>query len=299
MARHAPDPPRVGQRLDTLGLALLSPAVAALIYGLARVDPSGGFADASVVVPLAIGSGLLGAFAVHALATRAEPIVDLRLFEVRSFSASACLLFLAGLSLYGALLLLPLYYQQVRGEDVLATGLLLAPQGVGALLVRVRVGELTDRVGARPVVLAGIALTVAGTLPFALAGPNTSQLLLGAALVVRGVGLGAVIVPVMAAAYRGLPEKQIPHASSASRIVQQVGGAFGAAVLAVVLDSRIAANAITGSTGIVAAFDHAFWWSVGFAVLAFVPALLLPRRKRDRSDAAGSANASPDAQYQE
>ncbi len=290
------DTPRGGQRLDALGLALLSPAVAALIYGLARVGPSGGFADA-VVVPFAIGLGLLAAFIVHALGTRAEPIVDLRLFRVRSFWASTCLLFLAGLSLYGALLLLPLFYQQVRGEDVLAAGLLLVPQGIGALLVRVWAGELTDRVGARPVVLVGIALTVAGTLPFALAGPNTSQLLLDAALVVRGAGLGAVIVPVMAAAYQGLPEKQIPHASSASRIVQQVGGAFGAAVLAVVLDSRIAGNAIAGGPGIVAAFDRAFWWSVGFAVLAFVPALLLPRRKSDRSDAAaGTINASPDAQ---
>ena len=194
-------------------------------------------------------------------------------------------------------MLLPLYYQQVRGEDVLAAGLLLAPQGVGALLVRVRVGELTDRVGARPVVLAGIALTVAGTLPFALAGPNTDQLLLDATLVVRGAGLGAVIVPIMANVYQGLPEKQIPHASSASRIVQQVGGAFGAAVLAVALDSRIAGSAATGGVGIAAAFEHAFWWSTGFAVLAFVPALLLPRRKRDRSDAAaGTINVSPDAQ---
>jgi MFS family permease len=164
------------------------------------------------------------------------------------------------------------------------------------LLVRVRVGELTDRVGARPVVLAGIALTAIGTLPFALAGPDTSRLLLDAALVMRGAGLGAVIVPVMAAAYQGLPEKLIPHASSASRIVQQVGGAFGAAVLAIVLDSRIAGNAIAGGTGIVAAFDRAFWWSVGFAVLAFVPALLVPRRKRDQSDAAaGSVSSPPDA----
>jgi EmrB/QacA subfamily drug resistance transporter len=291
------DPPRGGRRLDALGLALLSPAVAALVYGLARVGPSGGFADASVLVPSAIGLGLLVAFVVHALGTRAEPIVDLRLFRVRSFWASACLLFLAGLSLYGALLLLPLFYQRVRGEDVLAAGLLLVPQGIGALLVRVWAGELTDRVGARPVVLVGIALSVAGTLPFALAGPDTGQLLLDAALVVRGAGLGAVIVPVMAAAYQGLPEKQIPHASNAIRIAQQVGGAFGAAVLAVVLDGRTAGNAIAGGPGIVAAFDRAFWWSVGFAVLAFVPALLLPRRKCDRShSAAGTINASPDAQ---
>jgi len=290
------DPPRGGQRLDALGLALLSPALAALVYGLARVSPSGGFADAAVVVPFAIGLGLLVAFAIHALRTRAEPVVDLRLFRVRSFWASTCLLFLAGLSLYGALLLLPLYYQQVRGQSVMAAGLLLAPQGVGALLIRIWAGELTDRIGARPVVLVGIALTAAGTLPFALAGPHTSQLLLGAALIVRGAGLGAVTVPAIAAAYQGLREEQIPHASSARTIVQQVGGAFGAAVLAVILESRIAGHAPAVVPRLVAAFEQAFWWSVLFTVLAFVPALLLPRHARDRDGAAtGPTGASPDA----
>jgi len=288
--------PQGGQRLDVPGLALLSPAVAAVIYGLAQVGRHGGFADAAVVVPLAVGAGLLAAFAVHALRTREEPVVDLRLLRVRSFGASTGLLFLAGLSLYGALLLLPLYYQQVRGEGVLAAGLLLVLQGIGALLIRVRAGEFTDRIGARPVVLVGIALAAAGTSPFALAGPHTDQLLLGVALIVRGAGLGAVTVPAIAAAYQGLHEKQIPHASSARTIVQQVGGAFGAAVLAVILENRIADHAPAGGPGLAAAFDHAFWWSVGFTVLAFIPAFLLPRRASDRGGAAaGTTGASPDA----
>src|SRR5215217_1641536 len=87
--------PQGGQRLDVPGLALLSPAVAAVIYGLAQVGRHGGFADAAVVVPLAVGAGLLAAFAVHALRTREEPVVDLRLLRVRSFGASTGLLFLA------------------------------------------------------------------------------------------------------------------------------------------------------------------------------------------------------------
>jgi len=188
---------------------------------------------------------------------------------VRSFSASAALLFLSGLSLYGGMLLLPLYYQQVRGASALAAGLLLAPQGVGSLLTR-WAGGLTDRIGARPIVLGGLALATIGTLPYTQVGPHSSELLLGAALVVRGAGLGAANIAIMAGAYQGLRPEQIPDASGAIRIVQQVGGAFGTAVLVVILQRA------GGHTA--AAFDDAFTWAVGFSVLAVVPALLLPRK---------------------
>src|SRR5882757_1261311 len=257
---------RAGKRLDVVGLALLSPAVAALTYGL--VAAHNGFGRPTVIVPLVAGALLLAGFVRHALGRADQPLIDLRLFKVRSFSASAALLFLSGLSLYGGMLLLPLYYQQVRGASALAAGLLLAPQGVGSLLTR-WAGGLTDRIGARPIVLGGLALATIGTLPYTQVGPHSSELLLGAALVVRGAGLGAANVAIMAGAYQGLRPEQIPDASGAIRIVQQVGGAFGTAVLVVILQRA------GGHTA--AAFDDAFTWAVGFAVLAVVPALLLPR----------------------
>src|SRR5581483_11200828 len=99
--------------------------------------------------------------------------------------------------------------------------------------------------------------------------------LLTAALLVRGAGQGAVTVPVMAAAYLELRREQIPHASSLTRILQQVGGAFGAAVLAVILQRQLAAHA-SASAGHAVAFGHTFWWSLGFTALAIVPASLLP-----------------------
>jgi len=92
----------------------------------------------------------------------------------------------------------PLYEQEVRGQSALAAGLLLAPQGLGMLLTRGYAGRLTDRIGARPIVLVGFLLTMAGTLAYTQAGVNTNELLLGASLVVRGAGLGAVTIPVMA-----------------------------------------------------------------------------------------------------
>ncbi|MFY9888298.1 MAG: MDR family MFS transporter [Streptosporangiaceae bacterium] len=275
-------------RLDVIGLVLLCPALAALLYGLAQVSSAGGFGHLRVLVPLLAGSVLLAGFVVHALRMTGEPLVDLRLFRSRSFAAASSLMFLAGLSIYGAMLLLPLYFQQARGYSALTAGLLLVPQGVGSILPRTIVGKLTDRIGPRPVSVAGIVLAAAGTVPFALAGPHTSEVLLGAALVVRGAGLGAATIALMAGAFQGLPRPVLPHASSVTRIMQQVGGAFGAAVLIVILSRQAAAH--PGPAGITAAFDRTFWWCTGFCALAVLPALLLPGRPRqpgpERPDAA-------------
>jgi MFS family permease len=139
-------------------------------------------------------------------------------------------------------------HTQARHDTALVAGLLMVPQGVGSLLPRTLAGKLTDKIGPRLVVLAGVALAAAGTIPFALAGLHTSYWLLGAALVVRGAGLGTATIAVMAGAFHGLSPAQVPHASSATRIVQFVGGSFGAAVLvAVILDRQAAAHAAAGA----------------------------------------------------
>jgi EmrB/QacA subfamily drug resistance transporter len=265
-------------RLDLTGLLLLCPALVGLLYGLAQVSSSGGFGHPQVFGPIAAGLVLLAGFAVHALRMTGEPAVDLRLFRSRSFTGASGLMFLGGLSIYGAMLLLPLYFQQARGYGPLAAGLLLVPQGVGSLLPRTILGKLTDRLGPRPVSLAGIALAAVGTVPFALAGPHTSVVLLGAALVVRGAGLGAATIAPMAGAFQGLPKADLPHASSAIRITQQVGGSFGAAVLVVILTRQAAGHAVAGTAGLATAFGHTFWWCVGFTALAVIPALLMPGR---------------------
>jgi MFS family permease len=229
---------------------------------------------------------------VHALRTSVTPMVDLRLFRSRTFTGASTLLFLAGLSIYGAMLLLPLYFQQVRHDSALVAGLLMVPQGIGSIAPRTLAGRLTDSIGPRFVVLAGIALAAAGTIPFALAGLDTSYWLLGAALVVRGAGLGLATIAVMAGAFQGLSREQVPHASSATRILQFVGGSFGAAILvALILDRQAAAHAAAGAAGLATAFANTFWWCTGFTALALIPALLLAGRPKP-AKAAGTTGSA-------
>lgn len=274
------DESRGRSRLDLTGLALLSPGLAALIYGLVQIGH-----DGHPVLPLTLGIVLLTGFVWRALHTQ-NPLIDLHLFGNRSFGAASTLLFLSGLAFFGVLFLLPLFYQQLRGASVVATGLLLAPQGLGSLLARA-FGPLIDRVGARPIVLTSLALSAAGTAPFAFADQHTSEWILAPALVVLGVGLSAANIAVMVGAFRELRPEQIPHASSTTRIMQQLGGAFGTAVLAVILQSQLSGH--TEAT----AFNTTFLWVLAFTSLAVVPALLLPRRILTAAEADVDAVANP------
>ncbi|AIQ57639.1 MDR family MFS transporter [Paenibacillus borealis] len=281
----ADEPSTRKQTLDLTGLLLLSPAFAILIYGIAQVSTYGGLNSSRVIVPLAAGLILMAAFIIYALRTRIEPLLDLRLFKSRIFSASNVTVFLAGMVMNGALLLLPLYYQQVRGESVLYTGMMMIPQGLGMLLTRSWIGSLSDRIGSRIIVILSLLVTIFATLPFAFAGSDTNLILLAAALVVRGAALNGLLIPVMVSAYVGLRKDQIPHASISMKICQTIGGAFGAAILATVSQHQLSGQSASSLQNIAGAYDVAFWWSIGFAVIALIPALILPSHRS--SPAAG------------
>jgi MFS family permease len=263
----------VKPKLDVPGFALLAPGIAALILGLSNAGAAAGFGHADVIIPLAIGVVLLVAFALYAL-RESEPIADIRLLAHRSVATSSAVLFFSGFTLYGAMLLLPFFYQEARGATALGAGIMLVPQGVGALLSRGLAGRLTDKIGGRPVAVVGFAIIACATIPFCYADPKTDSWLLALWLLVRGIGLGAVMIAVTAVAYLGLDRAQIPHASVLTRSAQQIGGSFGTAVLAVILESAVT----THRGNLSAAFNIAFWWSVGFAALAVILSFLLPGR---------------------
>ena len=259
--------------LDAVGLALVSPGVVGVIYGLTQVGEVGGFWHTRVMVPLIAGLVLLVAFTAWALRRRDRALIDLELFKHRALTISSALLFLTGVALYGAMLLLPLYWQQVRGEDALGAGLLLIPQGVGAMASRTLAGQYTDTIGGRWVATIGFAVLTVATIPFALSGPDTSTWLLMATLFVRGLSFGAVVIPLMTGAYQGLERTEVPDASIITRISQQVGGSFGTAVLAVILTNAATTGPLPD------AFDRAFWWATAFTALAALLCLLLPTKR--------------------
>ena len=268
-------------RLDVGGLALLSPALVALVYGLSQAGTRGSFADGRALATMGAGVALLVAFGIHALRSRTEPLIDVRLFRERGFASFTAVVFFFSMAMLGTALLLPLYYQQVRGEGALNAGLLLAPQGVGMGIALVVASRLTDRVSARPIIAVGLALTASALLTYTQIGAHTSVVLLSAAAFTSGLGIGAALVPAMAGIYKHLPGAAVPRATSAIRIFQQLGGSFGIAILAVVLQQQ--ATGAATATGLAAAFARTFWWALAFTAIALVPTLSLPGRAAARA----------------
>jgi EmrB/QacA subfamily drug resistance transporter len=272
---------KADRRIDIRGLTLLSPALALLVYAFSEAGVTGGFGHTKVFAPLAAGLAILAGYCVHALRSRVEPILNLRFLRFRGYATSSAMMFLSGVTLFGGLFLLPLYYQQARGASALQAGLLLAPQGLGVAIGALGAGRLVDKMGVsvRLVAVTGMVLLTAATVPYVLATAHTSEALLSMVLVVRGAGLGLALVPITTAAYIGLPHSAIPSATTGVRIFQQIGGALGTAILAVILQHAV--GAAPGPHGIAHAFDTTFAWVLGLTALAFVPSFLLPGRDHD------------------
>jgi MFS family permease len=173
--------------------------------------------------------------------TPTPSVVNVRLFRRPTFSSSVLLMMLYSFVSQGSLFVLALYFQQSLGLSALMTGLMLIPQGLGMLVTRSWAGKATDKHDPRLVALIGIIPTLIGTLPFVflglggLGGGFAGYVLLFAALFVRGLGLGIIMVPITACVYTGLTPTQVSEGTTAQRIFQQIGGAVGTALMAIML----------------------------------------------------------------
>src|SRR3954452_18376697 len=183
-------------RLDWLRVLLLSPGLSAFVFALAEVSAHGGLNAVSAWLPLVAGVVLVGLFVVHALRAP-RPLTDLRPFRERASSAAAGTTFLVAMALFGSLILLPLFFQIARGESALTAGLLQAPQGLGVALAMPFTGVMTDRVGGGRVTLFGLLVLTVSTIPLALLEPGTSLSSISIVLFVRGLGVGATMMPAM------------------------------------------------------------------------------------------------------
>jgi EmrB/QacA subfamily drug resistance transporter len=296
----ARDKPQPTKRLDLPGLLLLSPGLALLIYGLATGAENRAFDSAKVLIPTLLGAVLVVGFVARAL-TAESPLIDLRLLKRRSVASSAGTMVLFGCAFFGAMLLLPFYYQVVRQQSALHAGLLLAPQGLGAMVTMPIGGKLTDRIGPGRVVLVGLILIIGAMTVFTQITDVTSYYFLGGTLFVMGMGMGMTMMPTMSAAFQSLTHDEVPRATTMMNIIQQVAGSIGVATISVVLGNALASRLRGGGKGgglgaaqhvppamfkqiaprIADAFAQTYWVALGLLVAAIIPALLLPHHKTE------------------
>jgi len=263
--------------LDRLGLLLVLAGLPLLTYGISAVGTARGLGSGYADADAGGGAVLLAAFALRSLRTP-TPLLQLRLLTNRVFSCAAAVMFFGGAVNFGAQVVLPLYFLQVRSESLLAAGLLIAPQVLGTALGFPVAGRLTDRHGAGLLLLTGGAITAVATVPLALVGAGTGYRWLGLVLFVRGLGVALGTIPAMTAGLTSVTRDQLADATPLLNVSQRTGATIGTALVAVLYSSRLTGEA--GPAQALTAFRWAGWWLFATACLVTLPAVLLTRAER-------------------
>ncbi|MGC4946762.1 DHA2 family efflux MFS transporter permease subunit [Streptomyces sp. DT224] len=277
------------ETFDWVGVLLLSPGLACFLYGVSSIPETGTVWATKVLVPALIGLVLVAAFVPWALRpSNIHPLIDLRLFQNRDLSVAVIAMSLFAMAFFGASLLFPLYFQQVRGESALDSGVLLAPQGIGAMITMPIAGMLADRIGPGKIVMTGIAVITIGMGMFTQLTADTSYTYIIAALFIMGLGMGASMMPIMASALATLREHTVARGSTLMNIVQQVAASIGTALFSVLLTNGLKDITARTPDGIKDqmgdAFASVFLVAAVLIAVCLIPALLLPRRKVKAAD---------------
>jgi MFS transporter, DHA2 family, multidrug resistance protein len=305
----AKDRPAPSEKLDIVGVLLLSPGAAIFLAGVSSIPGRHTVADPYVLIPGVIGLILIIAFVLHALYRTDHPLIDLRLFKnAVVIQVNVTLLIFAAASV-GATLLIPSYCQFVLHQTPMQSGLHLAPVGLGALLTLPLAGAFMDKHGPGKIVVAGLVVMVAGlglfTLGVARQADFSPTLLAG--LLITGLGVGCTTTPLSAALMQSLAPHQVARGTTLITVNQQLGGSIGAASVAVILtnqfnrDERVVAASKAaasqqetirpGASDLASILSHslahaytvAFVLAIALVAFTIIPASFLPRKRPERT----------------
>ncbi|MFC7491386.1 MULTISPECIES: DHA2 family efflux MFS transporter permease subunit [unclassified Knoellia] len=245
----ASDSPEPSESFDFVGMALMSPGLAAFLYGISSIPEEGTIVSGKVLGFTGIGLALIIAFVFYSF-TPEHPLLDLRLFKNKNLTVSTITMFIFAGAFFGGLLLVPTYLQQVRGEGALDAGLLVAPQGIGAMLTMPIAGVLADKIPVGRIVPVGLVLITGGMFALTQVDGNTSYWgYLIPVLFVMGLGMGATMMPLMTSALKTLTAHQVARGSTLLNISQQVASSIGVAIISVVLTNGLKNDPLVSQAG--------------------------------------------------
>jgi EmrB/QacA subfamily drug resistance transporter len=266
---------------DITGFLLLPPGLVLLLHSLEKLSSSS-VAGYQGRIEMLFALALLSAFIVHGIRRGSAALVDLHLFRKPVFLAAASTQFFTNAVAFAGQLLLPLYLLTTPNISPAVAGFLLAPTGLGMLCSYPMMGTLTERFGSRRVSSTGALIALLGTLPFSLWATHLLPWwVVCVALFVRGVGMGSINIPSIAAAYASVPREKLPTATTTINIVQRLGGPIATTVVAIFLHARTESLLRAGvPQANLHAFAAAFWLLCVIHTLALVSARCLPLETR-------------------
>jgi MFS family permease len=277
------------------GVTLLTGSVVAIVWALVRANASG-WASTEIVSCLASGVALLVAFAAWERHAR-EPMVPLRLFRSRAFTAGNATTFFFMGAIFAAGFLVTQEFQLARGYSPVSAGVRLLPFFATPMFISPIAGAVSDRIGRRPVMAAGLFLQTAGLVWVAIRGSlSTSWVELDIALLVAGVGVSMALPTAPTAVLNAVAPRDLGKASGINYMMQRLGPAVAIAVASTVF-------AAYGHLGTPASVTDGFRPGLaacaGFALLAALSALAVTSPKAQHAPAPGLAEAPQIPQEQD
>jgi EmrB/QacA subfamily drug resistance transporter len=221
--------------LDLPGTILGPLAFAALSYGISQGASS--WTSINTIAGLIVGGLSLLAFVAVEIRSR-SPLLELRVFRSTDFSLAIVVQWVTQIAMFGTLFLIPLFLQQARGYGAFDTGLILLPQAIAAALFMPIGGMLFDRIGARPLVIAGLSLVALSTFLLSHVSPTTHGLDLVAPLLMMGAGMGLMMMPLNTHIINAAPRRLVSRVTSLTNALQQVVNSLAVAGLATILTAR-------------------------------------------------------------
>jgi EmrB/QacA subfamily drug resistance transporter len=268
-------PSRPAGRLDIVGFALLSLGVPTILFGFSRAEAAGSIVTAGALGPLVVGAILVLAFIRHAHGN-AEPLLDLRLYNRRPFLAGSVALASVNAVWFGFLILLPLYFQQIRLATPLTTGLLIVPQSLGGAAGLLLAGRIRDPRVSRISGLVGVIGVTAAFLLVAQVGLGGPEGVISATLPVASFASSFAWTSAFAACYASLLPGEISHASPLVAVISRLGAAIGSALTAMTLQGQLNGAPAT-STHLLAAYRSTFMWLAAGGLVAVACFVFLVR----------------------
>jgi EmrB/QacA subfamily drug resistance transporter len=274
--RLLPESRGAAERLDLVGVGLITTGVVALVWALTRAGEIG-WSSVETVATLVAGAVLVAAFA--AWESRVEaPMVPPRLFAIREFAVGNLTTFLMSGATFGAAFLVTQEFQFARGYSPLGTGLRLLPFFATPMFVAPVAGALSDRIGRRTIMVVGLTLQAAGFVWVAARGSlGTSWIELSVALLVAGIGISMALPTVPTAVLSAVSHEEMGKASGVNYMAQRLGAVFAIAIATAVFSSY---GGLGTPATVSAGFQPALWACAALAVLSAISAAGITSRRR-------------------
>ena len=247
------DPPYLraqGKRsVDYWGIGMLAVGIGALQYVLDKGQQDDWF-ESNMILFLAILSAVcIIALIVHQLTTE-EPIVDLRVFKVRSYAVGVFLMTIVGFVMYGSMVLLPIMLQTLMGYPPLQAGIALAPRGIGSFFMMPLTGMMVGRFDARKLLTAGLFIGGGTMLWLSELNANAGYWDIFWPQVVQGAGMSLLFVPLTTIAMDAIPREKMGYATSLFSLMRNIGGSIGIAVTGTLLARHTQATSVLYSANV-------------------------------------------------